>query len=404
MHTLAQSLEIRKESAEASAQRPRHVLFLIDRFPERMGGAEGALWRTTKLLPRHRYRCSVATFAIDTRFGDVRPLFDCPFHVFPLERTYGWSALRTAFRIANMIRREKISIVHTFFSTSDLWGGLIAKLSGCPVLISSRRDMGIERSTKHRRAYRALASMFDQVQTVSDQVRSYSIAADGLRPDRVVTLHNGVDLKEIDAAPVLSRSDEALGACNASHVVVSVGNIRRVKGADVMVRTAAIVRKKFPNILFLLVGGVHETNFFSEIQGLVSSLGLTANVKFVGRRLDVPSILKSCDLFYQSSRSEGLPNALLEAMASGLPCVATDVGGTNEIISDGENGFLVGSEKPDLAAKRIVGLLGDQIRARTMGAAARMTIEQRFSAENMVNRMVNHYDALLAASTRTNRF
>jgi len=143
MHTLAQSLEIRKESAEASAQRPRHVLFLIDRFPERMGGAEGALWRTTKLLPRHRYRCSVATFAIDTRFGDVRPLFDCPFHVFPLERTYGWSALRTAFRIANMIRREKISIVHTFFSTSDLWGGLIAKLSGCPVLISSRRDMGI---------------------------------------------------------------------------------------------------------------------------------------------------------------------------------------------------------------------------------------------------------------------
>jgi len=400
VHTLAQSLETSKENMAAVAQGPRHVLFLIDRFPERMGGAEGALWRTTKLLPKDRYRCSVATFATDPRFGDVRSLFDCPFYVFPLERTYDWKALRTALRIANMIRRERISIVHTFFSTSDLWGGLIAKLSGCPVLISSRRDMGIERSPKHRRAYRVLASMFDQVQTVSDQVRSYSIAADGLRPDRVVTLHNGVDLKEIDASPALSRSDEGLGAQNASHLVVSVGNVRRVKGADVMIRTAAIMREKFPKVLFLAIGGVHEPEFFSEIQDLVSALGVTANVKFVGRRLDVPSILKTCDVFYQSSRSEGLPNALLEAMASRLPCVATDVGGTNEIISDGENGFLVGSEKPEIAAKRIMSLLADHNRARTIGCAARRTVEQRFRAENMVSRMVDHYDALLATNSR----
>ena len=364
-----------------------------------MGGAEGTLWRATRLLPKDRYRCSVATFAIDPRFGDVRSLFECPFHVFPLKRTYDWNAFRVALRIANLIRRERVSIVHTFFSTSDLWGGMIAKLSGCPVLISSRRDMGIERSTKHQRAYRVLAGLFDQVQTVSDQVRSYSISADGLCPDRVVTVHNGVDLKEIDAAPPLSRSDKTLGIPNASHIVLNVGNVRRVKGTDVIIRTVAIVRETFPNVLFLVVGGVHERAFFADVQKLITDLRVTDNVKFLGRRLDVPSILKICDLFYQSSRSEGLPNAILEAMASGLPCVATDVGGTNEIISNDKNGFLVESERPDLAAKAIINLLGDRNRARIVGAAARYTIEQRFSAQTMVNRMVDHYDTLLRITT-----
>ena len=395
MRTLAENLATSKENRIATSRDPRHVLFLIDRFPERMGGAEGTLWRATRLLPKNRYRCSVATFAIDPRFGDVRSLFECPFHVFPLKRTYDWNAFRVALRIANLIRREQVSIVHTFFSTSDLWGGMIAKLSGCPVLISSRRDMGIERSAKHHRAYRALAGMFDQVQTVSDEVRSYSISADGLCPDRVVTVHNGVDLKEIDAALPLSRSDETLGIRNASHIVLNVGNVRRVKGTDVIIRTVAIVRETFPNVLFLVVGGVHERAFFAEVQKLIKDLRVTDNVKFLGRRLDVPSILKMCDLFYQSSRSEGLPNAILEAMASGLPCVATEVGGTNEIISNEENGFLVESERPDLAAKAIINLLGDQNRARIMGAAARRTIEQRFSAQAMVSRMVDQYDSLL---------
>jgi glycosyltransferase involved in cell wall biosynthesis len=82
-------------------------------------------------------------------------------------------------------------------------------------------------------------------------------------------------------------------------------------------------------------------------------------------------------------------------MASELPCVATEVGGTNEIISNDENGFLVESERPDLAAKAIISLLGDQDRARIMGAAARRTIEQRFSAQALVSRMVDQYDSLL---------
>jgi glycosyltransferase involved in cell wall biosynthesis len=377
--------------------KPAHVLLLIDRFPQKMGGAEGTLLKITRLLPPARYRCSVITFAIDPTFEDIRGLFKCPLHILPLRRTYDLNALRVAWQISRLIKTEKVSIVHTFFHTSDLWGGMIAKLSGCPVLISSRRDMGFSRSSKHQLAYKLLRGMFDQVQTVSDEVRSFSIASDGLAPAKVVTLRNGVDLDEVQESPLLKRSDSSLGVEDASHVIATVGNIRPVKGTDILIRTAARVCEHFPRAVFLAIGRANDSQYFREIQELTNSLGLSRNVRFLGLRNDVLSILKTSDMFFLPSRSEGLSNALLEAMACNLPCVVTDVGGSAEVVDHGKSGFLVPSENPELAAERIIGLLRDSHGAREMGQAGRRIIEDRFTAQGMVGRLVGFYDRLLEA-------
>ena len=376
---------------------PHHVLFLIDRFPQRMGGAEGTLLKITRLLPATRYRCSVVTFAIDPTFEDIRGLFQCPLHILPMQRTYDLGALKVAMRIARIIRKENVSIVHTFFHTSDLWGGLIAKLSGSPVLISSRRDMGLNRSTKHRWGYRILRGMFDQVQAVSDQVRSFSISNDGLPPERVVTLRNGVDLQEVDAIKALPRSDSALGVAEASHLITTVGNIRPVKGTDVLVKTAALVCKEFPRAVFVVIGRANDSDYFRGLQEQTTSLGLSRNVRFLGLRSDVISILKASDVFFLPSRSEGLSNALLEAMACQLPCVVTDVGGNAEVVANGESGFLVASEDAQSAADRILGLLRDPVAARRMGESGRNIVEESFAAQAMVDRLVGLYDELLDA-------
>jgi L-malate glycosyltransferase len=377
--------------------KPAHVLFLIDRFPQKMGGAEGTLLKITHLLPPARYRCSVVTFAIDPTFEDIRSMFNCPLHILPLRRTYDLNALRVAMKIARLIRTENVRIVHTFFHTSDLWGGMIAKLSGCPVLISSRRDMGLNRSAKHRHAYRLLRNIFDQVQAVSDQVRSFSIANDGLAPGRVVTLRNGVDLAEIDAIDALERSDSALGVADASHVIVSVGNIRPVKGTDVLLKTAARVCEQFPCAVFVVIGRANDTEYFRSVQDLSKSLGLSRNVRFLGLRNDVISILKASDVFFLPSRSEGLSNALLEAMACQLPCVVTDVGGNAEVVEDSQSGFLVPSEDSASAADRILALLRDSQAGRRMGKFGRKIVEERFGAQAMVDRLVGLYDGLLEA-------
>src|SRR5438045_7875903 len=112
--------EAEPTGAVDTTSRRKHVLFVIDRFPEKMGGAEGALLRTTRLLPARGYHCSVVTFATDPRFGDIRHLFDCPFYVFPLRCTYDLNAFRVAIRMMRLIRSQRVDIVHTFFGTSDL--------------------------------------------------------------------------------------------------------------------------------------------------------------------------------------------------------------------------------------------------------------------------------------------
>jgi glycosyltransferase involved in cell wall biosynthesis len=372
-----------------------HVLYLIDTFHRTTGGAERALINIVRYLSPDRYRCSVATFASSPDVIDIHNQFSCPVYVLPLRRTYDWNALHVAWRLRQIIRSQRVSIVHTFFETSDLWGGMIARLSGCQVLISSRRDMGILRQPKHRIAYRLLRGMFDQVQAVSEEVRAFAIREDGLEVDQAVTLPNGVDLQEIDRVSRLPRASIAASAEKASHLVVTVGNLRAVKGIDVLIRAVPLVCREFPRCLFLVIGEPTDQIYFDKLQALARSLNVMNNFCFLGRRDDTCSLVKSCDVFCLPSRSEGMSNALLEAMACGLPCVATEIGGNGELIREGFNGFLVPSENPELIAKRIQLLLQDRAIARLMGRRSRGIIESNFTVQMMVARLVSEYDRLL---------
>lgn len=374
---------------------PVHVLYLIDVLWG-LGGAEGVLLRIPTLLPKDRYRCTIGTF----RLRPESPVFDklpCPVREFPVKRVFGIEALRTALALRRFIRKERVQIVHTFFESADLLGGLVAKLSGVPVVISSRRDMGILRSTRHRIGYRLMSPLFNQVQAVSEAVRQQTIRADHINPTKVVTIPNGIEIDKVDAASGSAALYRSLGLEDASPLIVSVGHIRRVKGFDVLLRAAAEVCRVHPKATFLIVGSVQEPECDQHLRDLVQQLNLQRNVRFLGKmeNEDVWSLLKLCDIFCQPSRSEGMSNALLEAMACSLPCVATAVGGTPEVLEDGRSGYVVPSEGHQAAADRILSLLADPDRARSMGMQARLVVEDRFSAQGMIRGMTDTYDQLL---------
>src|SRR5262249_32595385 len=142
----------------------------------------------------------------------------------------------------------------------------------------------------------------------------------------------------------IARLREKLSIAPGDRVISTVGHVRRIKGFDVLIRAAIAVHQKDPQALFLIAGENHEPKHYAELEALLAETGNKARVRLVGNVDDVPAFLGLSDIFCLPSRSEGLSNALLEAMACGLPSVATRVGGNPELIEDGRNGYLVESE------------------------------------------------------------
>jgi glycosyltransferase involved in cell wall biosynthesis len=254
--------------------------------------------------------------------------------------------------------------------------------------------MGFQRSAKHDLGYRLMNPVFDLVLTVSEQVRRRCIERDGIASEKVATLYNGVELDSFER-PQPSDLRSRLGLDLSSPLVITVGNIRHVKGIDVLIETAALVLRQRADVKFLVVGRISEPVYFEQLRQRIDQLGVHESVRFLGESERISSLLSECDIFFLPSRSEGFSNALIEAMASAIPCVATRVGGNAEAIEDGRNGYLVETEDPVVAAERIISLLQDCQFAKEMGNAAKRIVEEKFTVEVMIRELVKHYERLL---------
>ena len=265
------------------------VLFIIDSL--NLGGAELCLMRLARHLPRTQFQCRVLTFRSTDGSSPLREQFDCPVDYWPLETVLGLSALETGLRLRRLIQKEQIDIVHTFFQTSDLWAGPIAKLSGAKVLISSRRDMGILRKRQHQVGYRLLHNVFDQVQTVSEGVRQWTLRNDRVHPRRTVTIHNGIDTSLSASPSDVRRLRDMLGITSDTPVITTVANLRPIKGIDILIRAAAIVSKRVGGVRFLVAGdglSPERRPCANELEQLIKSLDVANNVRLLGECRNVP--------------------------------------------------------------------------------------------------------------------
>jgi glycosyltransferase involved in cell wall biosynthesis len=371
--------------APASQNLP-HVLLVVDQLGKSLGGGERVALKTAGLLPQFGYRASVLTFFVHPESTALHSS-QAPIYLLPLERTYDLRAFRGAASLGRFVDEHRVNIVQTFFESSDLWAGSVTKAITDAKLIWSRRDMGILRTSKHHYAYRILAELPDAVFAVSEQVRQYCIQTDGIPPERIRTIYNGLDLTSWP--PRLPCS----GPGNSIQVT-TVGNIRHVKGHDILIRAAAIVLQEFPEVTFKVVGEPLEDEYFQSLRGLVEELHLTDRFVFAGGSQSVREQLAESNIFVLPSRSEGFSNAIIEAMAAALPVVATDVGGNAEAVVSGVSGFLVPPEDPPALASALMKLIAaPELRAR-LGMAGREIAERRFSNDAMMRNTVAVYDQL----------
>jgi L-malate glycosyltransferase len=376
-----------REKEESDESRP-HILLAVDQLSKTLGGGERMLLRIAHLLPEYGYRVSILALGVDSDspvFNDPLP---CPVYELLVGKTFAPGALRHALQLRRFLRSERIALVQTFFESSDLWVGGVAKLTSGTKLIWSRRDMGILRSRKHEIAYRMMARLPDAVFAVSEQVRRHCIDVDQIPAERVEAIYNGIDLAQ------WGDTSQRTGLFSAP-VIATVGNIRRVKGHDVFVRAAAAIASEFPSASFVIAGEVLEKEYYAELKQLISQLDLEGKVHFAGGINDLAKFLREVDLFVLPSRSEGFSNAIVEAMAAGLPVVATDVGGNAEAVVDGITGRIVPPSDAEELADAIREILRNPQHAQTMGISARRRVAERFTTEAMMKKITTAYRRVL---------
>ena len=380
-------LETHNIANNASSNSP-HVLLVVDQFPKTLGGGERIVLKLAALLPAYGYRTSILTFSAHPECAGIQSP-PCPIYLLPLQRTYDLNALRAARNLAQFLRQQNVQIVQTFFESSDIWAGLVTKMTSHAKLIWSRRDMGILRARKHHIAYRLMAGVPDAVFAVSEQVRQHCIEIDRISPHRVQTIYNGLSLadwkKELKAAKTPGKI-----------TITTVGNIRRVKGHDIFIQAAAAVIPHFPDTRFSIAGEVLEPDYFAELQALSRDLNLSDHVHFSGGVSNLHDHLSNADIFVLPSRSEGFSNAIIEAMAAALPVVATNVGGNAEAVVDGVTGFIVPPEDAAALSVAITKLLSEPSLAKTMGEAGKLRAAEKFTVEAMMDSITATYRNLLA--------
>ena len=289
---------------------------------------------------------------------------------FPLTSFHRPAALRHAAAFALWCRKRRIVVVHTAELYSNIFGLPAAALANVPVRIGNRREINPDKTPAQIATQRA-AYVFAHKVVANSQAGVDRLLYERVPARKIALIPNGLDVGQFQ--PRIARA--------VLRKVVVVANLRPEKGHDVLLDAAADVLERFPDAHFELVGGGPE---LETLRACAEARRISHVFSFLGHCDDVPARLAAADIFVLPSRSEAFPNAVLEAMAAGLPIVASGVGGILELIDDQRTGLLVPPGNPRALADRVCRLMADPASAAHLGEAARAQAKARYSFDRMV--------------------
>jgi len=377
--------------------RKRSIFYLVDSF--NIGGTETQAVELARRMDPQKYDVTLACLRKEGPL--LERLNGSTVNVVEFHPKGGIDSPRGLYELARMVaylRRGRFDVVHAHDLWSNMIGLVAGKLAGVPVIVTSQRDLShlewYQSSRKKwlRRAQNASSAVLANAR----MIREGLVAEEGLAPDRVRVIYNGVDLDRFHASP--STRAKLFPGMERAKLIVLVGNMHTdVKGQPTLIAAAPEVVSRFPQAHFVLVGDGAKRAAF---EGAAQSAGLGTNFMFLGRRNDVPDILAACDIAVLPSAAEGMPNAVLEYMAAGLPVVASAVGGNLEVIADGATGLLVPAGDASALSQALSRLLADDVLALRLARKGRELVEQRFSFERLTREVGALYEELLQAKGR----
>ena len=353
------------------------IAVFVDRYAP--GGTQRQMMALLARLDRRRFRVHPVCFhAEGAWFQRVVDLGD-PVALFPIHGFRRPGTLHQLVAFARWCRTNRIAVLQTCELYSNIFGLPGGALASVPVRIGSRRGFveppGLQRM--QRAAYSAAHRVVANSRAAADRLR-----LEGVPEHQIVLIPNGIDLSIFPAREYSPRPRRiAMVAC-----------LREEKRIDVLVTAARRILERYPDAEFLIAG---DGSCREQLVTQARETGVYERFRFLGHCDDVPAVLAQADMFVLPSESDAFPNSIIEAMASGLPVVASAVGGIPELVTDNRTGRLVPPGAPDALADALLDLLEHPDRAAGFGRAGRLRVEETYSFDRMVGQFETLYETEL---------
>lgn len=375
------STEAPANSPSSAPREKTRVLFVVGNFVA--GGAERHLLEMWSRIDRTRFAVEIACIHRRGQFLPQVESLGWPIHDLgvrgPLYGPGGWLGLARLVRATSAFRPH---VIHGYLFGPNLLAILAGRLCGVPVVAVAKRNVDAFETPRQVAVSRWVHRHATHVTAVSEKVAD-TVVELGVPRERITVIPNGVDVARFDRVPDVPR------VAGEPTRIGSVGCLAARKDYGTLLDALALMKKEGLEFSTTLVGDGPDRGM---LEAKAASLGLDGRVRFLGERPDVEPLLKAMDVFVLSSREEGIPNALLEAMAAGRAAVATAVGGTPEVMEDGRTGWLVPSRSPEALAAALADAVRRPDEARRRGEAAHRATVETMSIDAMVRRHEEFYE------------
>jgi glycosyltransferase involved in cell wall biosynthesis len=351
-----------------------------------------------KHLDRRAFDMEVAFgrgYLLDRSFDET----NVRMHTLSTSRRVGvLSILKGTFEVYRILKQGRFDVVQTHTSVGGVIGRLAGWLSRTPVVMWTVHGLGAHaglatwKRAMVRRVEICLDWFTDHYVAVSHDLREEGVRTGIFREQKVTVIPNGLEFNHLPSHFDPAAKRRSLGIAQGIPLIGTVTRLEPQKANDVFLRAVAIAARRVPGLVVLIAGDGPQRN---SLEALAAELGLGATVRFLGWRSDAVELLGTLDIFCMTSRWEGCPMVLLEAMAMERPVVATNIGGVREIVVDGDTGVLVEQDNPDHFADALVRLLEAEPERTRMGRSGRRHVEQHFNSRRMLEAYAGLYRSLV---------
>jgi glycosyltransferase involved in cell wall biosynthesis len=369
-------------------QKEIDVLHVIGSLAQ--GGAERNLYYLAPSMAKSRFRYGICCLVAKGELAREIERLGIPIWDMGYRRRH---AILTILRLRRLLKERKVRVLHTHLYESGVVGRIAGWLAGVPVIVTHEHGKTVWKKWYHRWFERLAIHGTDLRIAVSEDIRRLRLRDEHTPASKIVVIGNAVEPARFEVNKVARDAKRREIGFEKSLLVGTVGRLVVAKSYDFLLQIAKEVCEKRPDVRFVLVG---EGPLREELVEMRDSLGLTDKVVFLGARTDISELLAAMDLYVITSRREGLPVSLIEAMMAAKPIVSTSVGGIPEALSDNEDGILVEPRSVQSFAEAIVNLINDPEKMAALGQKAKGKAIARYSAHKVLETLEQAYTSILS--------